>query len=77
MVGEAMGKSQLTSNNFCQSYRDFQGHEIGLGSEVREGRVRARAGDVVTYQKSLWIGFYPSLVQQVQSAGVNVDQSSR
>ena len=31
MVGEVMGKSQLTGNDFCQFYTDSQGHEVGLG----------------------------------------------
>ena len=28
------GKSQLTGNDFCQFYRDFQGHKVGIGVGV-------------------------------------------
>ena len=31
------GKSQLTGNDFSQFYRDFQGHEVGLGLGIRLG----------------------------------------
>ena len=40
MLGEETGKGQLQGNDFCQFYRDFQGHEVelvlwvGLGMEL-------------------------------------------
>ena len=37
VLGEVTAKSQLTGNDFCQFYRDFQGHEVGLGLRVGYG----------------------------------------
>ena len=37
MVGEVTDKGQLRGKDFCQFYRDFQGHEVGLGIGIGLG----------------------------------------
>ena len=46
VLGEVTGKSQLKGNDFCQFYRDFQGHEIGLGVGVGAGMELSTKGKV-------------------------------
>ena len=55
VIGEVTGKSQLTGNDFCQLYRDVQGHEVGLGMELG------------TNSYCLWVGFCPSLFLHINN----------
>ena len=59
VVGEVTGKSQLTGNDFCQFYRDFQVDEVGLGWDRVDGRGRGKGKDWVRDR----VGYHKSLTE--------------
>ena len=62
LAGKVTAKSRFTDNDFCQFYREFQVHELGLGLWVGLG---LGLGMVLgTKSRCLWVGFCQLLSQQ-------------
>ena len=63
VVVEVTDKGQLKGNDFCQFYRDFQGHEVGLGVGLELG----------TKSGCLWPSFSRALGQQFTNTNIKIN----